>query len=536
MSNNDNNPRQSEASYEKMSRQRGGHRPTYQNNQNNQNRHFNHRGPRLGNKENLDEDRRNNPQRSYQRDRAQRRRGDEEDERLPKSDSKSPVEANGTSNRRKLLSISSSTSAATCICCLHELYTFVYYSCSHFVCLNCAIKMRFLLQKTDCPVCRQESPKVLCTKNQIDQKEFDALITQCRVKFGATVLNPFPSCAPRQENAPDLGIYLEQDTIWKECEEVLESRCDYCSATFSSLDELDRHLRKIHFRFYCELCLGNLKMFPYERKSYNREELAIHKRQGDPDDYSFKGHPNCHYCDERYFDRDELYRHYRKEHFYCHFCDSDGVEEYYKDYAELREHFLGSHFLCELEKCSANAEVTHEYVVFRTELDFQAHKKQVHAKTKSESKSFGKLNIEFNVSNPARDRQNRQRNRERIYENDDELPQMSRRPNQSKISTIEVEPMVLQASKEQFERDEEERRKQRNLQRMKEQYEKYEQSQAASNLASSLVKDVADEESGAAAKPPSIAPPEPIQPTAVPPVQISSTWSNKLGKSFVIIN
>lgn len=67
------------------------------------------------------------------------------------------------------------------------------------------------------------------------------------------------------------------------------------------------------------------------------------------------------------------------------------------------------HFLCELDDCSKNSAETHEYVVFRSELDFQAHKKQKHAKSKSDSKNFAKLNIEFNVSND-RDR-DRDRNR-----------------------------------------------------------------------------------------------------------------------------
>ena len=92
------------------------------------------------------------------------------------------------------------------------------------------------------------------------------------------------------------------------------------------------------------------------------------------------GHPLCEYCDQRFFDRDELYKHYRKEHFFCHLCDHDGHEEYYSDYSQLRQHFLKTHYLCELDDCSKNAAQTHEYVVFRSELDFQAHKKQKHAK------------------------------------------------------------------------------------------------------------------------------------------------------------
>ena len=30
-----------------------------------------------------------------------------------------------------------------------------------------------------------------------------------------------------------------------------------------------------------------------------------------------------------YIDRDELYRHLRRDHFFCHFCDSDGQQFYF---------------------------------------------------------------------------------------------------------------------------------------------------------------------------------------------------------------
>lgn len=37
----------------------------------------------------------------------------------------------------------------------------------------------------------------------------------------------------------------------------------------------------------------------------------------------------CEFCDRRYLDRDELFRHLRREHYYCHFCDADGLNHYY---------------------------------------------------------------------------------------------------------------------------------------------------------------------------------------------------------------
>ena len=71
------------------------------------------------------------------------------------------------------------------------------------------------------------------------------------------------------------------------------------------------------------------QLFSAERKIYNRQDLAIHKRKGDADDKSFKGHPLCQICDNRFLDTDELWRHLRKDHYFCHFCDADGKHIYF---------------------------------------------------------------------------------------------------------------------------------------------------------------------------------------------------------------
>lgn len=72
------------------------------------------------------------------------------------------------------------------------------------------------------------------------------------------------------------------------------------------------------------------QIFSYEKKWYNRKDLARHRTQGDPDDTSHRGHPLCKFCDERYLDNDELLKHLRRDHYFCHFCDADGAQEYYR--------------------------------------------------------------------------------------------------------------------------------------------------------------------------------------------------------------
>ena len=72
------------------------------------------------------------------------------------------------------------------------------------------------------------------------------------------------------------------------------------------------------------------QIFPFERKFYNRKDLATHRRVGDADNRSYRGHPLCRFCDERYMDNDELLRHLRQDHFFCHFCDANNSNEYFE--------------------------------------------------------------------------------------------------------------------------------------------------------------------------------------------------------------
>ena len=69
-------------------------------------------------------------------------------------------------------------------------------------------------------------------------------------------------------------------------------------------------------------------------------------------------------------DSDELFRHLRRDHFFCHFCDADGKQVYYDNYDKgLREHFKKEHYLCEEENC-VNEQFTS---AFRDEIDLKGN-------------------------------------------------------------------------------------------------------------------------------------------------------------------
>lgn len=185
---------------------------------------------------------------------------------------------------------------------------------------------------------------------------------------------------------------LVQNAFYK----LLENPCAKCdNRNFVSFELLKKHVSREHQMFYCDLCTDNLKIFPFERRCYNRTDLALHNRKGDVDDKSHRGHPLCEYCDVRYLDRDELFRHLRREHYFCHFCDADGSNQFYEDYPSLRDHFHREHFVCDEGAC-----VDEQFTgVFRTEIDLKVHQAKTHSSTlgKMAQKQARTLELEFSL-------------------------------------------------------------------------------------------------------------------------------------------
>lgn len=139
-----------------------------------------------------------------------------------------------------------------------------------------------------------------------------------------------------------------------------------------------------------------MQIFSHERRCYTRQELNQHNIKGDLDDKSHKGHPQCKFCVKRYMDNDELYRHLRRDHLYCHYCDADGLHQYYSSYDYLRDHFRAEHYLCEEGACAEEKFTS----VFRTNIDLKAHKATIHGKQmgKAATKQARTLELEFTLA------------------------------------------------------------------------------------------------------------------------------------------
>nr|AAN71369.1 RE33889p [Drosophila melanogaster] len=275
-----------------------------------------------------------------------------------------------------------------CVVCFKNVEIFSIGDCDHPVCYECSTRMRVLCQQNECPICRHVLSKVLFTLDKLPYRELEA------------------------NNRSDLyskkyRIGFCTAEIRQQFFKLLDHPCPKCDAPpYRTFEGLRNHVRSEHKLLYCDLCVETLNIFTFERRCYTQAELQLHNTKGDPDNRSHRGHPLCEYCNKRYVDRDELFRHLRREHYFCHFCDADGCNEFYNDYADLAEHFRAEHFLCEEGKCA-----TEQFVgAFRNEIEYKAHVANVHGKSlnKQQAKQTRTLQVEITLGPRGRSGQTEQ--------------------------------------------------------------------------------------------------------------------------------
>ncbi|XP_076275252.1 E3 ubiquitin-protein ligase ZNF598 isoform X2 [Rhynchophorus ferrugineus] len=281
-----------------------------------------------------------------------------------------------------------------CVVCFKDVDIYSIGSCDHAVCFECSTRMRVLCKQNECPICRRDLPKVLFSKK----------------------IEPYSIIYPRFERSnlqhKRFGIVFSTLDVQKAYQKLLEHRCQICEENehkwpFKNFIMLKDHMRRDHELFYCDICSESLKIFSFERKCYTRQDLAHHRRKGDRDNTSHRGHPLCEFCDTRFMDNDDLFRHLRRNHLFCHLCDADGKYQYYATLSDLKIHFHEEHFLCEEGECK-NMPLT---AVFRSNIDFKAHITQEHSKSMSKSATKQARTLEFEFTLAPRPRSDNMRNK-----------------------------------------------------------------------------------------------------------------------------
>lgn len=265
------------------------------------------------------------------------------------------VNANGTGKWKKELARQAANAedgSELCIICAEKIKYVALSPCSHKTCHVCAFRQRALYKKRSCLICRTENESLIFT-DKLDAQYDD-------IKEFAVVDEEY-------------GIKFTSKEVAKATLDLLKFSCSLCDkdqeTDFGSFKKLNEHLKSAHNKTICMICALNKHAFPRELKTYTPNQLRNHQSKGDSE--GFKGHPMCAFCSGlRFYSDDELYVHMRNHHEKCHICEKidPSSPQYFKDYDQLFEHFKNCHYICTHPKCLEN-----KFVVFRDELELQAH-------------------------------------------------------------------------------------------------------------------------------------------------------------------
>ncbi|KAF8175993.1 hypothetical protein BJ912DRAFT_1146929 [Pholiota molesta] len=245
-----------------------------------------------------------------------------------------------------------------------------YYSvseCNHRTCHVCALRLRALYKKTQCTFCKVPQTHVIFTTST------DALYESYT-----------PEAIPFKD--AKLAISFETEEMMEETLILLrfncpDPECDYIANGWS---DLRLHVRGMHGKLMCDLCIRHKKVFSHEHSLYSPAMLAAHLPSTTQAQRSGKSavketpaggvHPLCAFCHECFFSDDELYAHMRENHEECFICKRNEVrDQYFQNYESLERHFNTVHQPCTHPECLAQ-----KFVVFNTPLDLKAHIVEVH--------------------------------------------------------------------------------------------------------------------------------------------------------------
>uniref|UniRef100_A0A1I8A3X4 RING-type E3 ubiquitin transferase n=1 Tax=Steinernema glaseri TaxID=37863 RepID=A0A1I8A3X4_9BILA len=316
--------------------------------------------------------------------------------------------------------------AQECVICCKMSDLFGIGDCRHPVCIECAIRMRVISDQDSCPQCRG----TIAVMHFVQAPEGD----WCNFSLAAEFLD--------HPDTVTHNVRFDSEYAKAAYDRYLSHTCRICSKgensfTVPTFDSLRHHYGQKHRQFFCHICTENLRLFSWERKTYSSEALQMHMKKGDRDDKSFKGHPSCLFCTERFFDTDQQYKHLRKEHFFCQICEADGVTSvFYKEMAELLTHYHKEHYPCNIDECKQMG------IVFRSELELNIH-------TASEHNSNGRpvaVSLDFRFNDRTFGTSN---NRVRTRENNTRAANASATEAQSRPSNVPVAPPTIVSEAEQ---------------------------------------------------------------------------------------
>ncbi|KAG7365227.1 hypothetical protein IV203_038430 [Nitzschia inconspicua] len=275
-----------------------------------------------------------------------------------------------------------------CLVCYSDLTVRGKIPCGHDdICGVCHLRLRFLHDDKKCPICKQTNDRIIVDKDN-GGKRFDEYS-----QWGDDIGEGFVFRS-------DVGMFFEEQYFQKEITPLFAYACDKCVFKVDETTKntshkntpqrlLEDHLRTEHRLSMCRLCIDHKRDFLARLPRMTPSQLQHHLKKGDGPESGFTGHPICEFCrPKRFYDLNFLHQHLHKEHYKCHICEKQGMDnQWFKTYKSMERHFDKQHFLCHDVQC-----LSARFMVFESELDLRAHELSIHGGTSTGST---KINLEF---------------------------------------------------------------------------------------------------------------------------------------------
>lgn len=255
--------------------------------------------------------------------------------------------------------------------------------CNHIVCIKCGVRLFLLYKKDLCVLCLAKTSKIyfefVDNGNDINGKNIHA---DERKDDENKSGNPPIQVYKTKPLLKNIHTYFASDKISTLIHSLTTYKCKICNQRMPNTVRLADHLID-HRKTICRICVEHKKEFWFEIE-YHRS-LKNHF------------HPKCIFCDDLYFNDDELNRHCKLQHERCTFCileqqnrrdslfnrgdglfstqnghnevksvsehneqlNGDEFVEYFRDYESLVAHYRECHYRCIL--CEA-------YFLYQSEL------------------------------------------------------------------------------------------------------------------------------------------------------------------------
>lgn len=238
-----------------------------------------------------------------------------------------------------------------CDLCTEPFNNYCLTECGHkSICSLCWYRLRGILQKTTCPVCRHECQNIFVTPNS--HLTYESII---RTMWG----DSFSGFCFDEASI----MHFENKSELLRLQNYRKLTCKICKTECKNFKLFKEHLLSLHNLRICELCTQSNKLFPSEQEIYTDSEIKTHKATL---------HVQCSLCKLFFYDQRELLSHIKSQHFFCELC---AVEKRtaFSNYFDLEIHFRQAHYLCEVEFCKRKRNV-----VFMTYDDLKDHYRYNH--------------------------------------------------------------------------------------------------------------------------------------------------------------